>query len=311
MASMYAPVSEADAVRVAQRRAQRHAACNTALLAVSAILLATIMGKGPAGDGARLTPSLSDAVPGLPAVLFTDPGQGDYGDWQSMGEGPLPLWYHHPTGRAWADVSGSLEVDLLFVEQVTGGVGIRGMWDVGQLLGAGTLVNFKRYGLKVMLVAQELAHRASDPEVQRSVEQSFADSVLWAFPAHDAADGSGLYVDMTDFVMQDSMNQPQLIGSLKSRGGDYAVDIARSVIHLKKLKSRPNFSCIETNLTVVAEGRTASGLTPTITDPSAITVGLRRSFVQLPPLDGPTAFTPRPYIPKSGAQQKKFDRVPC
>eukprot|EP01043_Picozoa_sp_COSAG02_P026416 COSAG02_NODE_1521_length_12162_cov_3.464147_8_plen_171_part_00 len=154
--SIYAHVSQVSTMRAAQRREQLQATCNTVLLALSALFLAMILSRSPP-QRHRPLGQLSDAVPGLPEVLFTNPETGKAGEWESMGEGPLPLWYHHPTGRAWADVSVSLDQDLLFVEQVTGGVGIRGMWDVGELLGSGLVVKFRVLGPKVLLVAQQLA----------------------------------------------------------------------------------------------------------------------------------------------------------
>lgn len=298
---MYAPVSEADAVRVAQRRAQRHAVCNTVLLAVSALCLAVILGRGGDGDGARQAPSLATEVPGLPRVAFTDPG-GDPEDWESMGEGPMPLWYDLRTGRVWANVQGSLDQDMLVVEQVTQGVGVRGLWDAGSII-TQRLVNFRREGPKILLVAVETVHRSSDPGVTSSVEQSFANSVMWTFAAQE--DEDGLYIDLTPYVLRDSEGSG-LIGSLRSRGGDYYVDQARSVINKGKVKSRALFSCVETNLTYVDPSGGARGLSRSLPDASAITVALRRSFVQLPPLEGPEAFTPRPFLPKSGYGQVAY-----
>jgi hypothetical protein len=320
MASMYAPVSANDARRIAQRRATAQSACNTLLLCVCAICLAVILGGGGGGGGddGGAPPSLGPgamAVPGLPNILFTDPATGTDGEWEAMGGGPLPIYLHTPTGRAWADVAGSLEQDLLLVEQVTQGVGVRGTWDAGSVISQ-RLVNLKRVGPKILLVALEYAHRASDPEVQASVEQSFANSVMWTFAAQDkTAQGAGLYIDLTDWVLRDTDGSPETQGFrtlaglsevLNRRGGDWHVNVARSLINTDKLKSRPQFSCVETNLTYVDDTASATGLSKSLPDPTSITIALRRSFVQLPPLEGPTAFEPRPFIPKSSYYQVAF-----
>lgn len=303
MTSMYEPVSESDKLKVAQQWQQRHAVCNTTLLGFSALFLAIIVGRSDDAD----RPSLRDTVPGLPPIAFSNPGL-EPGNWEAMGEGPMPLWYHLPTGRVWGDVAGSLDQDMLVVEQVTQGVGVRGLWDAGSIV-AQRLINFRREGPKVLMVAIETVHRSSDPEVVSSVEQSFANSVLWTFAANTVMshpeDTSGLYIDLTPYVLRDSEGSG-LIGSLKNRGGNYHVDRARSIVNRNKVKSRPLFSCVETNLTYVDPGGGAPGLSRSLADPAAITVALRRSFIQLPPLDGPDAFIPRPFLPKSGYGQVAF-----
>lgn len=299
---MYAPVSGQDAIRVAQQRAERRATCNTVLLAVAAICLAILVGRSGSPAGSRVAPPAVSDVPGLPHLAFTDPGAAVEEDWESMGEGPMPLWYHLPTGRVWADVSSSLDQDMLVVEQVTQGVGVRGLWDAGSII-TQRLVNFRRVGPKILLVAIETVHRSSDPDVTSSVEQSFANSVMWTFAAQEGVDG--LYIDLTPFVLRDSEGSG-LIGSLRGRGGTYYVDEARSVINKQKVKSRTLFSCVETNLTYVDPSGGARSLGRSLADPSAITVALRRSFVQLPPLEGPDAFMPRPFLPKSGYGQVAY-----
>ena len=252
---MYAPVSAQDAARLAQQRAERRATCNTALLAVAALCLAILVRRSGLPAGSRgATPALPD-VPGLPRLAFTDPGAAPE-DWDSTGEGPMPLWYHLPTGRVWADVSSSLDQDMLVVEQVTQGVGVRDLWDAGSVISQ-RLINFRRVGPKILLVAIETAHRSSEPEVASSVEQSFANSVMWTFAAQEDADG--LYIDLTPYVMRDSEGGG-LIGALRGRGGSYSVDQARSVINKQKVKSRLLFSCVETNLTYVDPSGGARGL---------------------------------------------------
>ena len=305
MRSQYEPVSEAD-----RPAFQAQAYCNTALLLASAVLLATIAAKDEDGGGEGFAqPTLGSAVPGMSPLAFSDAGED--GDWAGLSGGddddaPMPLWLHEPTGRVWADVGDVLETDLLMVEQVTQGVGVRGLWDAGSVI-TQRLVNLRRVGPKVLLVAKETAHRASDPAVQSSVEQSFANSVMWSFAAQE--DDGDLYIDLTDWALRDSEGSG-LIGSLRRfGGGDFAVDKARSIVNRAKTKSRPMFSCVESNLTYTdpsLPGAARAALGRSLADPSSITVALRRSFVQLPPLEGPTAFTPRPFLPKSGYGQIAF-----
>ena len=208
----------------------------------------------------------------------------------------MRLWQHRPTGRVWADVSGCLGVDLLLVEQVTKGVGVRGLWDAGSVIYQ-QLVHLRREGPKVLLVAIQTTHRSSDPAVQSSVDQSFADSVMWSFAALDDIAGEaelpGLFIDLTDWSLRDAEGSG-LVGALKNRGGAFSVDIARSVLDPVKSKARPLFSCVEAKLTFTdpaLPAATRHALGRSLADPACISVGLRRSFVQLPPLDG--SFQPR------------------
>ena len=133
MRSQYEPVSEAD-----RPAFQAQAYCNTALLLASAVLLATIAAKDEDGGGEGFAqPTLGSAVPGMSPLAFSDAGED--GDWAGLSGGddddaPMPLWLHEPTGRVWADVGDVLEMDLLMVEQVTQGVGVRGLWDAGSVI---------------------------------------------------------------------------------------------------------------------------------------------------------------------------------
>ena len=222
------PSPRGGAARQPSKMQERQAMLNTFLLLLSALFLAILAARGGDGDaagpGSRRT--LANAVPGLPPQRFLDDDDDD--NWQEIRDGaaPMPLWHHLPTGRVWADVAACLDVDMLFVEQLTQGVGIRqspayggllGSWDAGRPLGQ-NLVQFRREGPKILLVALETVHRASDPDVQSSVEQSFAPSVLWSFATHEYPDTGTIGIDLTEFVLRDARGGG-LVADLNSFGG--------------------------------------------------------------------------------------------
>ena len=196
------------------------AVMNTAFLFLSAVFLAVIAARS-GGGGEERERSLATEVPGLPRrSFFLDE---DTEHWEAAGadDVPMPLWHHTPTGRVWADVAGVLDTDLLFVEQLTQGVGIRqspafggltSSWDAGSPLSQ-DLVHFRRVGPKVLLVALQTVHRASDADVRSSVEQSFAQSVLFSFAAHESEDGR-LGIDLTELVLRDARGGGTLSDSL-------------------------------------------------------------------------------------------------
>ena len=301
--SQYSSPRGAAAGPTAAQRQQ--ACCNTALLAISALCLAILAAK----DGPEPPPAtLATAVPGIPGAF--DTLDTDLTNWREVGEAgaPMPLWYHEPTGRVWADVAGVLDTDLLFVEQLTQGVGIRqsargglgGSWDAGRPMST-QLVHFRRQGPKILLVALQTKHRSSDPAVQSSVEQSFANSVLFSFAAHDRGDQLG--IDLTELVLRD-VSGGGLVKDLNGLPGNanFVLDVARSLVNPAKTKAKPSFSCIEANITAADTGGGGiRSFRKSLADPAYITIAVRRSFIVLPPLDGPDAFgPPRPFIPKSG-----------
>jgi hypothetical protein len=268
--------------------------------------------RGGGDDGGGNGPSLATSVPGIPRRSFFLDENREH--WEAAGADgvPMPLWHHTPTGRVWADIAGVLDTDLLFVEQLTQGVGIRqspayggltNSWDAGRPLSQ-DLVQFRRVGPKVLLVALQTVHRASDPEVQSSVEQSFAQSVLFGFAAHETEDGR-LGIDLTELVLRDARGNG-IVGDLNGLGGNYVLDVAKSIINPSKTKSKSTFSCLEANITAADATGGVRKFGKSLADPAYITIAVRRTFVVLPPLDGPDAFTPRPFIPKSSFSSISF-----
>jgi hypothetical protein len=176
--------------------------------------------------------------------------------------------------------------------------------------GGGKLVSFQRVGPKVLLVQANESFRSSsaNPAERRSVEESFAKSILWGFTVAAETDGRVL-VDCTDFVVRDGMNAAN---QLSAGGATYRVDKTRSAVYLERTKAFPKNSEIEVTLTFAADasggrgGRGGgggfgfglfSGSVSSVT-PTADSVTLREhySLVELP--DG--NYQPRLDDPRAG-----------
>src|SRR4029077_11963925 len=88
---------------------------------------------------------------------------------------------------------------------------------------------------------------------RKSVEDSFAKSVLWGFTV--AAESNGrVLVDATDFLLRDVMGAGNAL-----RPGNYRVDRTRSVFHMPRTKAFPKNTEIEMTLTFVNEAAGGRG----------------------------------------------------
>jgi hypothetical protein len=165
--------------------------------------------------------------------------------------------------------------------------------DRGQL-GNERIVYFHRIGPKVLLIQPNYYYRAntSDPKEKQSVADGFAKSALWGFKV-EAEEKSRVLVDATDFFLDDAHG---IVTRLKNQKmGNYKVDKSRSAIHLPATMNFPNNTEVEALMTYTGTnpGKYVRQVTPT---PSAMTVRLHHSFVELPDKN----YTPRNHDPRAG-----------
>ena len=219
-------------------------------------------------------------------------------------DGYFPLYWDERTGALWMEVP-RFDAEFLYVTGLAAGLGSNDIGlDRGEP-GEERIVLFQRVGPKVLLVQPNQSFRSSSasPAERRSVEDSFARSVLWGFTV--AAESNGrVLVDATDFFVRDGLGAANSL-----RPGAYHVDKTRSAIYLPRTKSFPENTEIEALLTFANEpsgghgggggggfglfsGSVAS-VTPT---PEAVTLREHYSLVQLP--DG--NFKPRLYDARAG-----------
>lgn len=209
-------------------------------------------------------------------------------------DGFLPLYYDAKQGKLLLEVA-RLNEEFLYVPSLVSGVGSNDIGlDRGQL-GNEKVVRFERFGNKVLLVQPNYAYRAlstDNPDERRSIEDSFAKSVLYAFEILAEEDGRVL-LDATAFALRDAHG---VVGALRrTRQGEFRLDAARSVITTERTKAFPNNSEIEVLLTFesTAPGNYVRDVVPT---PESVSVRQRHSFVKLPG----SGYQPRAFNPNSG-----------
>src|SRR5512140_1056757 len=172
-------------------------------------------GSGQAGRGG--------AGAGQPAAGGRVPSIEERTTGMQKFDGYFPLYWDERTGSMFVEIP-RFDTDFLLNTGLAAGLGSN---DIGLDRGMGTgakLVSFQRVGPRVLLVQPNMSFRSSSPNVleRKSVEDSFAKSVLWGFTVAGEASGHVL-VDATDFLLRDVTGAG---GSL--RPGTYRVDRTRS-----------------------------------------------------------------------------------
>jgi len=211
----------------------------------------------------------SEALPSIAAKTST---------YQKL-DGFLPLYWSAADGKVYLEIP-KPDLSLLFLTTLTQGLGSNDVGlDRGQI-GSARYVRFERVGTKLLLIQPNLDFRAMTDNVdeRRSVEQSFAQSVLFGFKVV-AEDGPRVLVDATDFAVRDGHGA---IAAIKrAEQGSYKLDEKRSAIYVAGTKAFPRNTEIEATLTFEgdAPGNFIKDVTPT---PDSISLRERYSFIALP-----------------------------
>lgn len=200
---------------------------------------------------------------------------------ESMEEktGLFTLYYQNDKGKIYLKIDRFNE-QFLFQSSLPQGVGSNDIGlDRGQL-GDTRLVQFERYGDKVLLKQLNTAFRASSPNTaeQASIDEAFADSVIVGLPVV-ASDETTVVVDYTAFLFSDIH---QIGERLKNRGqGSYSADAKRSGVYMPRTKSFPNNTELEALVTFAGTkpGQYVEQVTPA---PESISVHLHHSLIKLP-----------------------------
>jgi hypothetical protein len=207
--------------------------------------------------------------------------------------GFLNYYYDEKTDKIFLSIE-SFDTELLYIVSLPAGIGSNDIGlDRGQLAGE-RIVKFERRGPKVLLIEPNYRYRAitNNVDEQRSVQEAFAQSVLWGFTVV-AEEGGKVLVDASDFFMQDAHD---VIGTLRATNqGNYSLDKSRSAFYTPRIKSFPENSEFEVTLTFTGQptGNYIRSVTPT---PSSVTVRQHHSFVKLPDAN----FKPRKFDPRAG-----------
>ena len=149
-------------------------------------------------------------------------------------DGYFPLYWDDRAGAMLLEIP-RLDTEFLLSTGLSAGLGSNDLGlDRGQG-GQGKIVTFQRVGPRVMLVQGNQSFRSSSPNAleRKSVEDSFAKSILWGFAIAAESNGT-LLVEATDFFLRDIHGAA---GGL--RPGTYRVDRNRSAFYLPNTKGFP------------------------------------------------------------------------
>jgi hypothetical protein len=199
------------------------------------LLLSTIYAQPPAGRGGgggnaqapARTPSIEERTTGMQKL-----------------DGYFPVYWEERTGNLYLEIP-RFDSEFLYTTGLAAGLGSNDLGLDRGRQGGGRLVEFHRVGPKVMMVQGNESFRSSssNPAERKSVEDSFAKSILWGFTV--AAESNGhVLVDATDFIVRDGDG---VAGGL--RPGAYRVDRTRSAIYMPRTKAFPKNTEIEVTLT--------------------------------------------------------------
>ncbi|HIE70295.1 MAG TPA: DUF5117 domain-containing protein, partial [Planctomycetes bacterium] len=188
--------------------------------------------------------------------------------------------------------------ELLYATAQASGLGSNPIGLDRGSLGPQHVIEFRRAGQKVLVMAKNLRFRAlSDNARERlAVAESFAPSVIGSLPVK-AETGGAVLVDATAFFIRDATNAARKLGG---SGSSYKVDKERSALWLARTKAFPDNSEVEVLLTFTSSkpnrevGRTANS--------QAVSLRQHHSFIRLPDAN----YKPRAFDPRIGFSGPQF-----
>jgi hypothetical protein len=205
-------------------------------------------------------------------------------------EGFVPFYLDEEKGKIYLEIN-SLNQELLYVNTLTSGIGSNDIGlDRGQL-GETRVIEFRKAGNKILMVHKNYDYRAYTKNAYeaKSIQDAFAESTLWGFEVVKTERTTYL-VDATNFYLQDVHGVSETLA--RSKQGNYKVDASRSALYYPSTKNFPKNTEVEATITLTGTGAGANlrSVTPS---PDAVTVRMRHSFIELPPLYATREFDPR------------------
>jgi hypothetical protein len=209
-------------------------------------------------------------------------------------DGFIPLYVNADDGKIFMEIT-RFNKEFLYLVSLPTGVGSNPIGlDRGQL-GTTKVVQFERAGNKLLLVQPNHDYRSTGDEKQKkSVEESFARSVIWGFKI-EASEPDRILIDATSFLIRDAHGVADRLNG--ARQGNYGFDESRSALYLPNTKGFPKNTEVEATITLSTNaepGNLVGQVAPTAKN---ITVRERHSFVELPD----DTYRPRRFDPRTGA----------
>ncbi|MBU3019340.1 zinc-dependent metalloprotease [Paraglaciecola agarilytica] len=207
--------------------------------------------------------------------------------------GFFDFYYDGENDKVYVNID-KLAQPFLFQSSMPQGIGSNDIGlDRGQL-GETRLVEFQRFGNKVLLKQLNTAYRASstNPAEQASIDEAFADSVLVGLPVV-ATSSDSVLVDYTDFLLSDIHQIGDRLSATKQ--GSYKPDASRSGVYVARSKAFVDNTELEALVTFggTKPGEYVKQVTPA---PKSISVHLHHSLIRLPD----DKYQPRQFEPFSG-----------
>lgn len=187
-----------------------------------------------------------------------------------------------------------LNQKLLFQSSLPRGIGSNDIGlDRGQL-GNTRLVEFRRFGNKVLLNQLNTYYRASSNNAaeKASIDEAFADSVIAGFEiVHETSDS--IVINYTKFLLSDIHGISDRLN--RAGQGGYSIDSNRSGVYQPRTKTFEKNTELEALVTFAGapKGQYIRDVSP---DPKSVTVHLHHSFIELPDDN----YKPRNFHPFSG-----------
>lgn len=171
--------------------------------------------------------------------------------------------------------------------------------DRGQL-GDTRLASFLIEGDKVLLLQHNTQFRAlsDNPAEKSSVDQAFADAVLYGFDIV-ASNEQQVLINYTPYLLSDVHGVTERLQQTEQ--GQFKTDTSRSVIYPERSKSFVSNTELEAKVTFVGDGK-GRWINQVAANADAITLHLHHSFIELPDTD----YQPRDFHPNSGFWAHSF-----
>ena len=208
-------------------------------------------------------------------------------------DGFVPLYINADEGKIYIEIS-RFNNEFLYLVSLPTGVGSNPIGLDRNQLGTTKLVAFERAGNKILLVQPNYDYRATgDAKQKKSVEESFARSVIWGFKI-EAADGDKVLVDATGFLVRDAHGVSDRLN--QARQGTFSFDESRSALYLANTKGFPKNTEIEATVTLTTSAEPGNLVNQVAPTGKHVTIRQRHSFVELPDDN----YRPRKFDPRTG-----------
>ena len=165
--------------------------------------------------------------------------------------GYFNFYWDSRKGDVWLEID-KFDTEFLYVNSLAAGVGSNDLGLDRGKLGRERVVKFIRIGPKVLLIQPNYKFRAEsdNPDEKQSVEEAFAQSVLWGFEIESESNGKVL-INATKFFLRDAQGVKRTLEN--ENQGKYKLDHSRSAIYLPRTKNFPENTEFEAILTFTGQ----------------------------------------------------------